>query len=310
MSHIVVIGEALVDVVVHPDGSSTEHPGGSPANVAVGLARLGRRTSLLTALGDDARGRAVLSHLDASGVEVVEGSVQPGATSVATATIAEDGQAGYVFDLRWELGRAALPARPIAVHTGSIGAVLPPGGTTVEQVVRSARSTSTTSYDPNVRPDLMGSPAAVRARVEALVETSDVVKLSDEDAEWLMPGVPVQDLAARWLRRGPAVVVVTLGGSGMYGLSRAGEVSVEAPRVDVVDTVGAGDSAMAALLDGLWEHGLLGATARDALTVISADVLEQVLRHAVTAAALTVSRPGADPPTRADLASVAAICGD
>jgi len=302
MGRILVVGEALVDVVVRPDGSTSEHPGGSPANVALGLARLGRPTSLLTALGDDARGRAVLDHLGASGVEVVEGSVQPGLTSVATATLAEDGQASYVFDLRWELGDADLPVEPVAVHTGSIGAVLSPGGATVERIVRAARSASTTSYDPNLRPDLMGSPEAVLPLVEALVGASDVVKLSDEDAEWLVPGVPVEELAAQWLQRGPAVVVVTMGGSGMYGLCRAGEVSVQAPRVDVADTVGAGDSAMAALLDGLWEHDLLGAAAREALTAISTDVLEQVVRHAVTAAAITVSRPGADPPTRADLA--------
>ena len=306
MSRILVVGEALVDVVVRPDGSTSEHPGGSPANVALGLARLGRETHLLTTLGQDERGRAVLDHLAASGVRVVDGTVQPGSTSVATATLAEDGSASYVFDLHWDLPELALPPEPLAVHTGSIGAVLAPGAARVEQVVRGARPTSTTTYDPNLRPDVMGSPDAVRAQVEALVSASDVVKFSDEDAAWLVPGVPPEELAARWLQQGPSVVVVTMGGAGMYALCRAGEVSVQAPRVDVADTVGAGDSAMAALLDGLWEHGLLGGAAREALTAVRTDVLEQVVRHAVSAAAITVSRPGADPPTRADLARPAA----
>jgi fructokinase len=298
---VLVVGEALVDVVVQADGSSGEHPGGSPMNVAIGLARLGRETHLLTRLGQDERGREVLRHVEASGVRLVEGSVQPVTTSSATAVLAADGSASYVFDLVWDIAPGALPSEPLAVHTGSIGAVLEPGGTAVERIVRDAAGRATTSYDPNLRPDLMGSPSAVLDRVERLVAASDVVKLSDEDAAWLVPDVAPHELAARWLERGPSVVVLTRGAGGMLGLCRAGRVEVPAPRVQVADTVGAGDSAMAALLDGLWLHDLLGAPARAALRDIGTDVLDAVVRRAVKAAAITVSRPGADPPRAAEL---------
>jgi fructokinase len=147
----------------------------------------------------------------------------------------------------------------------------------------------------------MGEASRVRDRVEELVAASDLVKVSDEDATWLSPGESAEDLAARWLGLGPSVVVLTSGATGMLGLCRAGRVEVPAPRVDVADTVGAGDSAMAALLDGLWLHDLLGGPARNALASVTTQVLEDVVRHAARAAAITVSRPGADPPTRAEL---------
>jgi len=301
VSGVLVVGEALVDVVVRSDGAVSEHPGGSPLNVAIGLARLGRETHLLTRLGQDERGRSVLRHLEGSGVRLVEGSVLPVTTATAAATLAPDGSATYEFDLHWELGRATLPDAPVAVHTGSIAAVLEPGASAVEEVVRDHRDQATVSYDPNARPLLMGDAADVRDRVEDLVAVSDLVKVSDEDAAWLSPDESAEELATRWLGLGPSVVVLTSGAAGMLGLCRAGRVEVPAPRVDVADTVGAGDSAMAALLDGLWLQGLLGAPARGALASVSTQGLETVVRHAARAAAITVSRPGADPPTRAEL---------
>lgn len=298
---VLVVGEALVDIVVRADGTVTEHPGGSPMNVAIGLARLGRETALLTRLGDDDRGRSVLRHLTASKVRLVEGSVFPVATSTALARLAPDGSASYAFDLRWELGEVAPPVKPLVVHTGSIAAVLEPGGLAVRQLLRDFRHSASVSYDPNCRPDLMGDADDVRPRIEALVGLCDVVKLSDEDAAWLAPEESAEELATRWLSLGPSVVALTRGGAGITAWCRAGRVDVRASVVQVVDTVGAGDSAMAALLDGLWWHDLLGASARAALDSIGTDVLTDVVRHAVRAAAITVSRPGADPPTRAEL---------
>ena len=130
---VLVVGEALVDIVLRADGTATEHPGGSPMNVAIGLGRLGRETMLLTRLGHDDRGRSVLQHLAASRVHLVEGSVLPVTTATALARLAPDGSASYEFDLRWEIGQIALPVNPLAVHTGSIAAVLEPGGSAVEQ---------------------------------------------------------------------------------------------------------------------------------------------------------------------------------
>lgn len=298
---VLVVGEALIDIVVRVDGTATEHPGGSPMNVAIGLARLGRETALLTRLGRDDRGRSVVRHLAGSGVHLVEGSVLPVATSTALARLAPDGSASYKFDLQWELGPAAVPVEPLVVHTGSVAAVMEPGASTVHRLLRDMRRTATLSYDPNCRPDLMGDAADVRPRIEALIGLCDVVKLSDEDAAWLSPEESAEELATRWLSLGPSVVALTRGRAGITAWCPAGRVDVRAPVVQVVDTVGAGDSAMAALLDGLWWHDLLGAPARAALTLIDTDVLTDVVRHAVRAAATTVSRPGADPPTRAEL---------
>jgi fructokinase len=298
---VLVVGEALVDILVRADGAETEHPGGSPLNVAIGLSRLGRDTHLLTRIGQDERGHSVLSHLASSGVRLVEGSVLPVTTATAAATLAPDGSATYEFDLHWELGEAQLPTAPLAVHTGSIAAVLEPGAPTVEKILRDHRGQATISNDPNARPLLMGDASSARERIESLVAVSDLVKVSDEDAAWLSPGESPEELAIRWLGLGPSVVVLTNGAAGMLGLCRAGRVEVPAERVTVSDTVGAGDSAMAALLDGLWQYDLLGGSAREALTSVSTQVLEHVVRHAARAAAITVSRPGADPPTRAEL---------
>lgn len=309
MSSVLVIGEALVDVVHSSDGRVQEYPGGSPLNVAIGLSRLGRDTQLLTHLGDDERGEVVLSHLRASGVEVVEGSVTPGATSTAQATLAADGSASYVFDVTWELPEGAaldavLPDAPLAVHTGSIGSWYEPGAAAVGRLLDRYRATATTTFDPNLRPSLMGDPSLVRERVDALVGLCDVVKLSDEDADWLQPDGDHEALLASWLERGASLAVLTRGAQGLVALSRSGRAEVRAPKVQVADTVGAGDSVMAALVDGLAEHDLLGAGRRQALRDISADDVQTLLAHAARVGAITVSRPGADPPWRRELLGV------
>jgi fructokinase len=134
------------------------------------------------------------------------------------------------------------------------------------------------------------------------VRRSDVVKVSSEDLSWLYPGEHFTEVAARWLASGPALVVVTLGGDGGYGLSRTAEVTRPAARVPVVDTVGAGDAFTAGLLDGLRRADLLGGDRRDRLASVDADALANVLDFAIRVASLTCARPGADPPTRAELA--------
>ncbi|MGM7422243.1 PfkB family carbohydrate kinase, partial [Cellulosimicrobium sp. CpK407] len=160
---------------------------------------------------------------------------------------------------------------------------------------------ATITYDPNARPALMGDPADARARIEALVALADVVKVSDEDLAWLVPGTDPVAVARDWLALGPALVVVTYGGEGALALTAAGEQRVTAPRVEVVDTVGAGDSFMGALLDGLWDAGLLGADRRDALRAVDTATLTRLLERCAAVAAVTVSRAGANPPRRAEL---------
>ncbi|MBL8932472.1 MAG: carbohydrate kinase [Kineosporiaceae bacterium] len=310
MDDVLVVGEALVDIVRRLDGSTDEHPGGSPANVALGLGRLGRAVSLLTRFGDDARGESIRHRLESSNVHVVEASRSSAPTSTATATLDAAGVATYDFEIDWrlpeearslaQLGDGALPAR--ALHTGSIAAFLPPGGDSVYDLVSEAAGRMTVTYDPNARPRLMGSAATARERVEAFVAHCDLVKVSDEDLEWLAPGEDPAEVIESWLASGPAVVILTRGGAGALGLCRAGQADVSPVPITVVDTVGAGDSFMSGLLDHLAGADLLGGERRDALQAISLRELTAMLEHAVQISAITCQRAGADPPTRADLA--------
>lgn len=298
-----VIGEALVDEVVATDGTVAAHPGGSPANVALGLARLGREAHLLTHIGADRYGDLVSAHLRASGVTLVPGSADANATSVATATLGTDGAATYEFALEWALSDAlTLPDSPTVVHTGSIAAVIEPGAAEVHAVLTRLRPTATITYDPNARPSLMGNPAQARASIERIVALADVVKVSDEDLEWIAsPDDTIDSIAHGWLALGPALVVVTRGGSGASAWTAHGRTDIAAPAVTVADTVGAGDSFMAGLIDGLWAANLLGANRRDALRAIDSATLTSVLDRCARIAAITVSRPGANPPTAAEL---------
>jgi fructokinase len=298
-----VIGEALIDAVHRPDGSIAEHPGGSPANVALGLGRLGRGVDLLTWIGTDHRGRVISEHLAASGVVIVPGSESASRTSVATATLGPDGAARYEFDLTWHVPErwASPPAPPLVVHTGSIAAVLEPGGPDVANVLAAHRESATLTYDPNVRPSLMPPAEVTRTIVEGLVAIADVVKVSDEDLAWLAETPPLQT-AERWARSGPALVVVTMGDRGAVAMTSDGRrVEVGAPTVPVADTVGAGDAFMAGLIDGLWSADLLGAERRSALRRASVATIRAVLDRCARIAAITVSRPGADPPRRGEL---------
>ena len=301
-----VIGEALVDVVIHPGQEPVDIPGGSPANVALGLARLGRDAELHCWIGTDERGQAVRSHLEASGVRLAPGADGATRTSTAQATIGEDRAATYVFDLDWNPPRPTLPdgQAPLLVHTGSIAAILAPGAATVEQVLRETRTTSTIAYDPNARPQLMGEPEDAREVVERLVGLSDLVKCSDEDIAWLYgQDADLETVLRSWLEKGAAVVVVTRGKKGALALSASGvrlEVPAD-PSVVVADTVGAGDSFMGGLEDALWSEDLVGADRREALHTVDAATLERIVRHAAAIADITVSRAGANPPTRDEL---------
>jgi fructokinase len=159
----------------------------------------------------------------------------------------------------------------------------------------------TVSYDPNVRPALLGTPERALPGIEHLVSHSDVVKVSDEDLEWLYPDRPDEDVARDWLGRGPVLVVVTRGGKGVYAVTAELELRRPATPIDLVDTVGAGDSFTSGLLDGLRRAGLIGGARREALAGIDESTLVSVLDDAALVAAITCSRPGANPPTRAEV---------
>jgi len=304
VARTLVLGEALVDVVHEPDGSVREHPGGSPTNVAVGLARLGHRVDLATRIGTDERGDTIVDLVGSEGITLVDGSRVAAPTSVAEATLDGRGAASYHFDIHWDLPEAVDASGVGHVHTGSIAAVLEPGSARVLDLIRATREHATVSYDPNARPSLMGDPAAARERVEALVALSDVVKASDEDIAWLYDHAPIPEVLRRWGTLGAVLTVVTRAHEGaVVGLSTSGQlVSVGATMVDVVDTVGAGDSFMSGLLSGLLDAELLGdAAARARLRSATLADIQPAVHRALTCAAVTVSRAGANPPGRHEL---------
>ena len=305
MSRGLVIGEALIDIVQGARGVIGEHVGGSPLNVAVGLARLGRDVDFLTHIGDDAYGRRIKEYLEASGVQLVSGSDTAERTTTARATVAADGSASYEFDVDWQLSGTPPVAPPLVVHTGSIAAVHDPGALAVAALVDAYRISSTVSFDPNVRPSLIVDRELARGRIERLVERSDIVKVSEEDLHWLDPNRKPEDIAQIWQSMGPAIVAVTMADRGAEAVCAAGMVRIPARSAQVVDTVGAGDSFMVGLLDALWQQGLLGADRRGALGAIDVEALTEALEAGSAAAAVTVGRAGADLPDRDALAAAA-----
>jgi fructokinase len=293
-ARFLVVGEALVDIVVPAAGTPERAPGGSPLNVAVGLSRLGFPTTLATQIGDDDLGRLVEDHLEASGVCLAGDAVVAGSpTSTATATIDEQGAASYSFDLRWALPRLPVPQGTSALHVGSLGAALRPGRESVLAIVtQAAEDGLPVSFDPNARPALTPDPAEAWADVEQVASLADVVKLSDEDLAFLRPDRDPPEVARSLLSRRTRLVVVTFGGVKAFAASGDAAVEVPSSPAAVVDTVGAGDSFMAALLAVVAEHGL------ESLDV---QRLAGYLAAAHQAAAITVSRRGADPPWRSEL---------
>jgi fructokinase len=296
MTDVLVVGESLVDIVQRADGTSVEYAGGSAANVAVALARLGRAVQFVTAYADDERGGVLARHLNQSAVGIVGDPHSVERTATALATLAADGSASYTFDIDWRLNPVP-EVSPRVVHTCSLGAVLAPGAADVRRLLERLRPTATISYDVNARPAVTGSGPEVVHAVEDVVAIADLVKASDEDLEVIYPDHTVEQSVARLLGLGPSAVVVTRGRDGATWFHTEGRVDAPAADVEVADTIGAGDTFGAAMLDALAELDAFGGS----LAVLDASDIETVLRRAARAAAVTVSRPGADPPYRHEL---------
>ena len=294
-----VIGEALIDIVEREGQVTGEHVGGSPLNVAVGLARLGRGVDFLTHIGNDPRGRRIVDYVESSGVQLVSGSATAERTPTALATLDASGSASYTFDIDWQLAGTPEVAPPLVAHTGSIATVLEPGCRATAALLDAYHPSATITFDPNVRPVLIKEDDTARGRIDRLIERCDVVKASDEDMRWIDPNRSPEQIAQTWLGLGPSVVAVTMGGQGAFAMCEAGTARVGALPVDVVDTVGAGDAFMSGLIDALWSLGLLGAEQRSHLRRIGLDALNVVVRTAALSSALTVARAGADLPDRA-----------
>lgn len=297
-----VVGEALVDVV---NGSA--HPGGSPANVALGLARLGRPVQLWTRLGRDAYGDLIREHLQRSGVTVPADSTDESPTSSAIATLDDRGRASYEFDITWDVQLPdTLPGDVVTLHTGSLATVLAPGRDAVSELIgrEHARGRATISLDLNARPSLVDNREELVDRLDQLIPLAHVVKMSEEDLEYLWPDDTFDAMAERLLAAGEvAIVLVTRGPDGAWAATRQTAVAVPAPHVELVDTVGAGDAFTAGLLDALATANLLGADNADLLAQQSDEEIRRLIEAAALVAAITCSRRGADPPTAAEVSS-------
>ena len=274
------------------------HPGGSPMNVAYGLAKLGVDTRFLTQLGDDADGDAIRNHLAAAGVKLLDESNDGTETSVSMATIGPDGSATYSFDIDWKLPAFTGLHLTKWIHVGSIATFLPPGADSLERLLRVVKDTTSISYDPNIRPSLLGEHEQALSRFERIARLAKVVKLSDEDAAWLYPSQSEDSVIDKIFTLGPQIVAITQGAAGARVSTQRHSVEVPSPAVEVVDTIGAGDSFMAALISAL--------LAVDA-TSVGVRQLQHIAKLSVTAAAITCSRTGADPPRLLELLAALGI---
>lgn len=286
---VLVIGEALIDIVQTEEGHA-EFVGGSPANVALGLGRRGVAVGLLTHLARDRRGLKVIEHLQESGVRVLDESLHATSTSTAVATIAPDGQADYEFDLEWAV-RVPSDGNPRVIHTGSIAAFLEPGAAAVRDILRATDARDIT-FDPNIRPALIGRHEDAFPVFEDTARLATVVKLSDQDAEWLYPGVAPDLVLDAIMELGPRLAAITLGSEGAILVTPEDRVWIPAITVPTVDTIGAGDTFMSALIHAI----LLSGSER-----LEREALERIGHDAAAAAAITVSRAGADLPWASEL---------
>jgi fructokinase len=305
---LLCLGEALIDVVAH-DGTTTEHVGGSLLNVACGLARLGHDSTIQAWYGRDERGGRLRDWTLASGAKIAPGTQDAARTPVAYAEVDAAGRATYTFDIAWQVPTPPDAAAYGHLHTGSIAATLEPGGAQVVDAARRVREHGTTSYDPNIRPALMGSPAEVRGRVEELIGLADVVKASDEDLAWLYGDEPLERTLRRLKALGPALVVITRGPWGAIAALAGDDDALHLDQINVTvgDTVGAGDSFMAGLLSGLADADLLGSrAAASRLGGAKWSDVQPALHRAVATSAITVSRKGAYGPDQAEVAHLLA----
>ncbi|MCO1337755.1 carbohydrate kinase [Kocuria polaris] len=301
---LTVMGEGLVDVLSGGISAPKTYVGGSPLNVSVALARLGHPVTFVGRYGDDGPGTMIRDYLQANSVrEALGPDGMP--TSTARGTLDPAGTATYDFDFAWQLPElsefeSALKDAQL-VHTGSIACVVEPGASTVLRAVETARPHATITYDPNIRPTFVRNHAEAVAQAERFVKLSDVVRTSDDDLDWLYPRRSIADSARAWRSMGPALVAVTHGSRGASGFVENGEVTVPNRTVEVADSVGSGDTFMAALISGIVDRELIGSAQREHLRALPADQLRQILDFAIRAAAVTVSRAGANPPYRSEV---------
>ena len=295
MSQVWVTGEVLIDLI--PDGSERKPiVGGGPANTAKALAKIGIDTQFIAGISTDDYGQMAKDELVASGVKLdyVKFSDKP--TCLAIVSLSDSGSASYEFAIEntatFDFTSDWLPnpqtERPSLLHIGTLATAIDPGAAVLFEWAQSAAKVAPIVFDPNIRPAVISDRDLYVKQVELWVSISSAVKVSDEDIRWLYPSLEIDQVVNNWLAKGPSLVVVTYGDKGVAGYRIDEKVSVDAVKVVVADTVGAGDTVGAILVEAIVKNGL------DTLSGVR---LEMMLKRAAKAAAITVSRSGANPPT-------------
>ena len=290
-----VCGEALVDVL--PEGSVV---GGGPANTAKALTRLGRDVEFIGGISTDRYGDQITEELsrDAVGLKLSHISKKP--TSTAQVTLDEMGGASYVFAIEntatFDFDDEWLPdpsrRKPEILHIGSLATIVEPGSSTLYEWAMRVAEFAPVVFDPNVRTSYLADRPRYVASVEKWISISSVVKASDDDLAWLYPDLNLLSVAKRWIDAGVEIVVITRGAKGMMAVTANEVIEIPGIAVEVVDTVGAGDTVGAVIVDAILEHGIFN---------LRGDLLRDALNCAAIAAAITCSRVGAQPPTKREI---------
>jgi fructokinase len=299
MGQIWVAGEVLIDLI--PEGVDRKPVvGGGPANTAKALAKLGIDTQFIDGISTDGYGQMAKDELVSAGVKLdyVKYSDKP--TCLAIVSLSESGSASYEFVIEntatFDFTSEWLPnpqtERPSLLHIGTLATVIEPGASVLFDWAQSIARIAPIVFDPNIRPAVISDRKQYVAQVERWVEISSVVKVSDDDLRWLYPSIEIEQVVNNWLTKGPSLIVATYGDKGLTGYRKGEKISVDALIVEVADTVGAGDTVGAILVDAI---------VKDGLGSLMGSRLEMMLKRAAKAAAITVSRVGANPPTSEEL---------
>ncbi len=303
---IVVAGEALIDLTADGDGRYTAHPGGGPANTAVALGRLGVPVGFLGGVSRDRFGGLIRDRFTEAGVDLRLVVDTDAPTTLAVAALDDSGTATYSFYLDGTSAGAmsadrvpvTLSADVAGVWCGTLGLVIEPTATTLVDLVGRHATRIVVGVDPNLRPTAVADLPTHLGRLTGVMAAADIVKLSVDDAEVMRPGADPTDTAAWVHGLGVPLVLLTRGGAGVTSLTGDAMLDLPVPEVPVVDTIGAGDAYAAGILAGLHDRHLLS---KEGVAALGVEDLEAIHGFAAQVAAVTVSRPGADPPWRRDL---------
>jgi fructokinase len=301
--NIWVCGEVLIDLIPGADGVRVPHVGGGPANTAKALARLGHDVQFIDGISSDQYGVMSRKELldDEVKLDLALKSDKP--TCLAIVSLAENGGASYEFEIDgtatfdFSLDWLPDPSRykPNVLHIGTLVTVIQPGADVLYDWAIRVAEFAPIVFDPNIRPAVMGDRDKYQMAVEKWAAISSVIKVSDDDMAWLYPDQKYQDVAQRWINDGAALVVITRGADGLLGITADGSVEVPGVKIEVADTVGAGDTVGAIIVEAMIEKGILNLTN---------EVLKATLHRAAVAAGITCSRKGAQPPYKQELKGV------